>query len=182
VNQTSRRLIIALMISVSINIFLIGFVMARFLLDSRPRKEYGERNGRIGAAQTLDDPKPIRRLLLKNTKNFEPKRKALREARQKVTRALVAVPFDSDTLKASLSDIRDNTQTSQIALHNALAGLAESLTPQERQKLSRSPYFMREEKQLPKPSRVFGLTTTRSSFIPFTQYEPNVVVGINVPQ
>jgi len=59
VNQTSRRLIIALMISVSINIFLIGFVTARFLLDSRPREELEKPIDLFGATRTFKDPRRV---------------------------------------------------------------------------------------------------------------------------
>ena len=95
-NQVTRRLVIALAVSVSINLFLIGFVTARFVLNSdkmEPFEDEAHPGGPVslfGATEVLGNPKPMKRLLSKHMKDFQPKRKELREARNRIARALAA--------------------------------------------------------------------------------------------
>lgn len=146
-NQLTRRLTIALVVSIGINLFLVGFITARFIFDtgnSESIRDF-ERGpiGLYGATQALGNPRPMKQLLSKHLHNFRPNRNALREARRKVANALAAEPFKPDVLKAALNEVRQTTQASQAVMHKALIELAESLTPQERKKLSMSRHLWR---------------------------------------
>jgi uncharacterized membrane protein len=151
-NKVTRRLVIALAVSASINLFLIGFVTARFALQSDRMKPFGDEASRpgpvslFGATEVLGNSKPMKRLLLKHMKDFEPKRKELREARDRISQALAAEPFDPKLLSKELGNLRQATRDSQRAIHNALVDLAISLTPEERRMLSKSPRLWRGEK------------------------------------
>lgn len=148
-SQVTRRLVIALAISVSINLFLIGFVTARFALGNDRTKPFGDGTlpggpmSLFGATEVLGNPTPIKRLLRKHIKDFRPKRNQLREARHRIARALAADPFDPKLLSAELGNLRKVTQDSQRAIHNALVELAISLSPEERRLLSQSPRLWR---------------------------------------
>ena len=151
-NTATRGLVIGLAISVSINLFLIGFVTARFALQGgRPIPVADERHPRgpvslFGATEALGNPKPIKRLLRKHMKDFKPKRKELREARHRIAQALAAEPFDPKSLNKELGNLREVTRDSQRAIHNALVDLAVSLTPEERRLLSQSPRLWRGDR------------------------------------
>ena len=115
-NKITRRLVIALAVSVSINLFLIGFITARLALrrvEMIPSGDGAQSRGPVslfGATEVLGNPKPMRRLLRKHMKDFEPKRTELREARQRVARALAAEPFDPKLLSRELANLRKVTQ------------------------------------------------------------------------
>ena len=144
-NKVTRRLLIALLVSASINLFLIGFITARFVLGGEKTEPFGdEANPKgpvslFGATEVLGNPKPMKELLRKHMKDFSPKRMELREARHRIARALAAEPFDPQTLRKELDSLRQATQDSQRAIHKALVDLAISLTPQQRRMLSKSP-------------------------------------------
>lgn len=160
-NKVTRRLVIALAVSAALNISLAGFVTARLLLGGRPRygppvheagprsptvapprsghriREAGPR-GRRSAFRAKRDPDPMRRLMREHEKQFRPQTKTLRDARQRVAQALQAEPFDTASLKIALADLRQATNESQLAIHQALVEVAGSLTLQQRRKLSKS--------------------------------------------
>jgi uncharacterized membrane protein len=144
-NKVTRRLVIALAVSVSINLFLIGFITARFAVRSDTMIPFGEEappGGPVslfGATEVLGNPQPMKRLLRKHMKDFKPKRKQLKEARHRVARALATEPFDPKLLHSELGNLRQATRDSQRAIHNALVDLAISLTPEQRQRLAQSP-------------------------------------------
>jgi len=144
-NKVTRRLVVALLVSASINLFLIGFVTARFALHGdamNPLADEAPPGGPVslfGATEMLGNPKPMKRLLRKHMKDFKPKRKELREARHRIAQALAAEPFDPNALSKELGSLRQATQDSQRTIHDALVELAISITPQQRRMLSKSP-------------------------------------------
>jgi uncharacterized membrane protein len=146
-NKLTRRLAIALAVSAALNIFLAGFVAARLLLADRPCPTAGPRGEGPHSAGPRNAPgvraaegatEPMRRLMHKRHDRFRPRQRALRDARQRVARALQAEPFDSASLETALAGLRQATAESQEAIHAMLVETAGSLTPQQRRNLSGS--------------------------------------------
>ena len=141
-NNNSRRMTIALAISVIFNLFLVGFVTARFVLGRPGRPGHAARiipaPSSFYARDYAGAREPMKRFFRQHADRFEPRRKELLAVRQRVARALAAEPFDPESLRAALAELRTATADSQVALHNALVITAGSATPAERRMLSAS--------------------------------------------
>lgn len=152
-NQVNRRLIIALAISAALNVFLAGFIAARFAYGSRGKPERGAaafapRDG-FSTDEKPDRVGPMKRFFRGRAGQLAPQRKALRKARRAVARSLDAEPFEPESLRAALSDLRQATVDSQEALHEALVQMAMKSTPEQRRELSRSRFLRRSPGRRP---------------------------------
>jgi hypothetical protein len=121
VTRSFKLLVVALAVSIALNIFTLGFFaarMARRSHDSSLREKWKEQAGALRG-----------------------KREAVDRARRTVRAALVAEPFDSQALAAALASLRAETNDAQEALDQALVRFALGLGPVERQKLAESRWF-----------------------------------------
>lgn len=149
----TRRLSIALAISLLANMFFIGFNVAHVAERSPSPNDGGQpgtdelnpratANTRPPEGRQAPTPTPadrsLRRLLRPNRKAMRAEREEIRAARRAVSEALVADPFDVQALDAALTSLRVATGHAQLALHRVLLEAAPTMTAEQRQQLSRA--------------------------------------------
>lgn len=140
-NTTVKRLWIALAISMTLNLFALGFMSAR-LLHGRGGGHGGPRGPFFGPRALLMDPElrgsmdgPMRGVIERHRESLRAQRQELRQARQAVHAALTAEPFDGEALEQALARLRQRTEQSQALMHAALVEIAPTLTHQQRERL-----------------------------------------------
>jgi Spy/CpxP family protein refolding chaperone len=141
-----RKLVIALAVSVALNLFGFGFLVARGLrhregpmamhgpgmhppagLDFGPRRMMrGVRELGPNAAEFMDARREAMRA----------HHRALRDAQDAVNKALTAEPFAPAALAAALADLRARQSAAAQAAHGALVELATKLDASQRRMLA----------------------------------------------
>jgi uncharacterized membrane protein len=153
-NPVNRRLLIALALSAALNVFLAGFVAARLAYGGRGGPERGAPafapRDRLSSDEKPARVGPMKRFFRGRERQLAPQRQALRKARKAVARALDADPFQPESLRAALAELRKATIDSQQALHDALVDTAMKSTPEQRRELSRSRFLRRAAGQRPR--------------------------------
>lgn len=131
-----RGLRIALMVSLAVNILIIGGVITT-LLCFGGKGHHHRRDGLMGFVQTLpaDRAETIGNQLKANREALVPLRKAQKNARGAARAALTAQPFDETAFRAALDRSATAGYEEKKARLSSLADLAASLTPEERQEL-----------------------------------------------
>lgn len=143
--KLDKRLAIALSISVALNLFFAGFVVARRL--ARP-----ERRGPDAAALQVDAPHHVmhalrqagggvhaRHVLEAHRGELRVQRRAMREARRAAVEALAAEPFDRAAVERALAAVRERVADSQRLAHEVVLEVAAELPPRERARLLSGP-------------------------------------------
>jgi uncharacterized membrane protein len=130
-NTGERRTLIALVVSVGINLFLVGFIVARGFGQPRPPPRGP---GPFHAREMFDVGRSpeMRERFRQQKDELRPKHRALREARKELERALLAEPYDRARVEASLADLRRGTTALQEGMHEALLDIASDLEPERR--------------------------------------------------
>lgn len=141
-NPASRKLALALALSVALNMFLLGVLVARIGLMHRPPAGPHPVLFHADEAFRGDEPR-VKRILMAHKEGVTTHWRAARDARRKVRAALEAEPFDRARLERELAGLREETQRSQEALHRAFLDLATEATPEQRRRLGRSLVFSR---------------------------------------
>jgi uncharacterized membrane protein len=158
-STNTRRLVIALSISVALNLFLLGFMSARGLgrrehrhpPPHRPHPaQVDERPGpRAGGAPHVNAPRMLRKarrlglgeeaqaVLKEQRAAMRERRKGLRAARESVARAMTAEPFDPAALEAAFDAQRQAHSAAQAAAHATMVELASKLDADGRARLLR---------------------------------------------
>ncbi len=150
-NPVNRRLVIALALSAALNIFLAGFVAARLVYrggHGRDAPAFAPHD-RTRPNERMGRPGPMKRIFHEHANQLAPKRKALRKARKNVARSLGAEPFQPESLRAALDELRQATVESQQVLHSALVKAAAKATPVQRRALSRSRFLQHPDGKPP---------------------------------
>jgi Spy/CpxP family protein refolding chaperone len=136
-----KRVWIALAISLTLNLFGLGFMSAR-LLHGHAGDHRGPRGPFFGPRGLLLDAElgesmdaQVRGVMERHRETLRAQRKQLREARQAVGAALASEPFDADALKQALARLRQMTNESQALMHAALIEIAPALTHEQRERL-----------------------------------------------
>lgn len=155
--NANRRLVIALCISLAVNVFAAGFVVARALHRSeRVRERAGERamhgpfmgpRGLLGLDAGAKARPVVTELMKRHGEGFRAERSELRKSRRAVHDALAADTFDAAQLERALTDLRARTQSSQARMHVALVELARSLPPEQRRGLAKRAHVL----EMPEP-------------------------------
>jgi Spy/CpxP family protein refolding chaperone len=142
-NTAARRLWIALAISLTLNLFGLGFMSARFL-HGRGGDHRGPRGPFFGPRGLMLDAElggsidaEVRGVMERHRESLRAQREQLREARQAVSAALRSEPFDAGALKQALARLRQMTNESQALMHAALIEIAPALTHEQRERLVR---------------------------------------------
>jgi uncharacterized membrane protein len=151
-NPVTRRLSIALAVSVALNLFGAGFLVSRALHHRPPppglhalhapdeRFEGGPFMGPRGLLGSGAGPHMlprVREVMQAHGKELREGRGELREKRHAVEDALRAEPFDAAALGAALAGLRQSTNAAQERMHAALVDLAKTLPAEERRELAR---------------------------------------------
>jgi Spy/CpxP family protein refolding chaperone len=140
-SAAGKRLWIALAISLTLNLFGLGFMSAR-LLHGRGGHHDGPRGPFFGPGGLLLDAElgasrdaQVRGVMERHRESLRAQRERLRDARRAVQAALASEPFDPEALTQALARLRQRTDQSQALMHAALIEIAPSLTHEQRQRL-----------------------------------------------
>jgi Spy/CpxP family protein refolding chaperone len=141
--RVTRRLAIALAVSVGLNLFIGGMVTSAWL-SKKPRS--GQRPPEIGAVmRPLDLRKGIAALgdaerpaIVKVRERFGPalrqQGREMREAQRDVGRLLKTDNLDPAELAAALARLRRNSDAAQETMHAMMVGIVGELTPEQRRR------------------------------------------------
>lgn len=119
-----------LALSAGLNLFLVGYWVAR------PKPAGSWRSGRP-ALERADAVPGLKQMLREQRPELRERRRALALARQAVSDALVAEPFERERLVAAFSALRVQTGGMQEVMHRGLTDLAERLPREDRKRLVR---------------------------------------------
>lgn len=134
---TPKRLAIALALSLAINLFGAGFLVARGLRarDGRGVTAMESPRALMGAARKAGVHEQARRIMREHRPELRSRRDSMRHARRRARGALTAPAFDAQEMDAALREMRARTNDTQAALHGALVQLATELTHEQRDAL-----------------------------------------------
>ncbi len=133
--SSNRWLIVALIVSLGINLGLAGFFLGRASnFEIHPREVM---NPMRGVSRILRDLPADRRDALRpqyraHMRAARSEAGEIRRAQQDLRKALLAEPFDATVLGSSLDRFREHLHASQTTSHSAFVTLITSLTPGER--------------------------------------------------
>lgn len=141
-----RKLVIALAVSVALNLFGLGFVVARGLrhrdqlammhgpgMHPPPGMDFGPRRMMHG----MRELGPVGQQMMDARREaMREHHRALRDAQDAVNKALTAEPFDPNKLNAALGDLRARQAAAAQAAHGALVDLAGKLDANQRRALA----------------------------------------------
>jgi uncharacterized membrane protein len=132
VNRRLKLVLLALAISVALNVFLLGFFAARVVRRSHDGRFFDE----SGEHSTV-----LRESWRKRAETLRGRREAVDLARRGVRAALLAEPFDAEALTTALAALRAETNQTQAALDQALVEFARGLSAEDRKKLAEARWF-----------------------------------------
>lgn len=119
-----------LALSIGLNLFLLGYWVAR------PKAPSGWRPSRH-AVERPDAVPGLRQMLREHRPELREQRRALAAARQAVSEALVAEPFERERLEAAFAELRQHTNGMQEVMHRRLTDFAQGLPREDRERLVR---------------------------------------------
>ncbi len=127
----SRRLSIALALSVGLNLVFAGiWIGSRFRHPHHPAELAGGRGGRF--------PKAFGEAMAGRRAELAAQRSAVASARAEAEAVLAREPFDRAAFDASLSELRRKTQATQEIVHRAVGDAAATLPVERRRELGRA--------------------------------------------
>lgn len=136
--MTNRKMTVALSVSLALNLFLGGFLVARAVYRPQRHASGGPIMGPGGLMRDGEMPGQARAIMEKHRPALREHRQGLRAARREVRAALAQEPFEAEQLKQALAKTRRYTGDSQAALHDALVEVASKVGPEHRKKLGRA--------------------------------------------
>lgn len=144
--RSLRLLWIALFVSVGINLFVAGMLVAGHFFQPpkiAQMKKKAPRFFRFRAAlRTLPDAKQaeLRQQLRQRLQTVRALWREARQARRAVRAAMRQEPFDAAVVKAAYQKLRDKRNAAAAQLHQTMADILAQLTPAERQAFLRAGY------------------------------------------
>jgi len=133
-----RRLRLALMASLALNVLIIGAVAGTMLFGRHHGwRHHGHHGGLLAFARTLPPERGemLRKKIESERVVLEPLREAERKARDEARSVLTAEPFDIEKFKAALDRAADADAKEKKARMALFADTAATLTAEERRKL-----------------------------------------------
>ncbi len=152
----ARRLAIALVASLAINLFLGGMAISRWVFHEPPGAHDAASPDGIGhfnrraAHEALDAGarKRVEAIWRDRFDDIRPRIRAARKARHDVMRQLMAEPIDATALEAAYAALRVSTDEAQTAVHGVLAEVAQMLPPDQRRRFFRAGLKRRDRKHV----------------------------------
>jgi uncharacterized membrane protein len=131
-NRPTKILAIALVASVVVNVFFVGFWAARSVRRWREPRPLDSFYSAVEHIPAIRETWTRHRALLRQ------RRDAVDSARSAVRGALLAEPFKPEALEAALAKLRAETSETQAAFHAALVQIVRELSPEARHRLAES--------------------------------------------
>ena len=136
--MTPRTLTIALIASVTLNVFILSAVGGAAVMHHRAKDERGRHvkmgNPLVRIAERLPDDVRARYIARMRQEGgaVKPRLKAARAARTEAAEALGREPYDPAAVSAALGRARSEEAASRASLENAIIDFARELKPEER--------------------------------------------------
>jgi uncharacterized membrane protein len=135
VTPLAKRLLIALCVSLGLNLLAVGIVLGRSFDRGGPRGPGRVRDGGAPGRPAKADGMLHHALGKRGPEMLESRRSA-RRAREDARSVLEKEPFDAAAFEAALARVRSETTRGQELVHRRLSENAKRGTPEERRKLS----------------------------------------------
>ncbi len=132
-----KILLIALVISLAINLAMLGFAVARMIFEPTSFANAIHISPRWAHHLPDERRKELRPLLREQFKRARAHRPLLREKHKAVQRALAAEDFSEKSLNQALVELRRTLQTSQHQSHQDFSSFVTRLTASERKDLAK---------------------------------------------
>ena len=132
-----KILLIALIISLAINLAMLGFAVARMIFEPTSLANAIHISPRWAYHLPDERRKELRPLLREQFKRAREQRPLLREKHKAVQRALAAEDFSEKSLDQALMELRGALQTNQSQSHADFSGFVKQLTATERKDLAK---------------------------------------------
>ncbi len=135
--RTATALLVALVLSVCVNVFVAGLAAGRITTGQATRN--GETGGGLQRflATVPAEVRPVfRQALSENRGSLRDMASEVREARQSAAEILAAEPFDQDAFEVALAEIRDRSEALQAMVHNTIAGTLDQVPPEVRAQMA----------------------------------------------
>ena len=132
-----KILLIALVISLAINLAMLGFAVARMIFEPTSFANAIHISPRWAHHLPDERRKELRPLLREQFKRARAHRPLLREKHKAVQRALAAEDFSEKSLNQALVELRRTLQTSQNQSHEDFSSFVTRLTASERKDLAK---------------------------------------------
>ena len=132
-----KILLIALVISLAINLAMLGFAVARMIFEPTSFANAIHISPRWAHHLPDERRKELRPLLREQFKRARANRPLLREKHKAVQRALAAEDFSEKSLNQALVELRRTLQTSQNQSHQDFSSFVTRLTASERKDLAK---------------------------------------------
>jgi hypothetical protein len=129
----AKKLTVALVISVALNLLVVGFLVGRGL---RGPGKHGDLHGLSGPEARFSRHPVLREAMDRHRADFAGRRDAVTQARKAVAEAAGREPFDRAALEQALVNLRKETGLSQEVMHRALVEACEKAKPEERRTLA----------------------------------------------
>jgi len=132
--RTGTAVMAAAIVSLCLNMLLAGFLIGGRWHDGPP--------GRWGGGPMANIPEDAREVAKgvfdTHRSEFDQRRQAVQQARQKVADVLKADPIDQAQLNQALSELLQQSQAMQQFGHQVMIEVAQKLTPQQRREMADS--------------------------------------------
>jgi uncharacterized membrane protein len=131
---TGKGMVIALALSVTANLFLLGFLGARYLHPGRTQHgpHHGPFFGRPGSRDEV-----VATMMERRREVIHAQRERLRTSQRAVAGALTAQPYQPEDLRRALEQLRATSAQVQASMHDALLEVAPKLSAEQRERLAR---------------------------------------------
>lgn len=131
--RTATATIVALVLSVCLNVFVAGLIAGRASRgDGPPRRDDGGGLQRFMATVPAEARPIIREALQENRSGLQDLVAGVRRARRNAASVVAAEPFDRAALEAALAAIRDRSRALEAAVHGIIAVAIDELSPELR--------------------------------------------------
>ena len=133
----NRKLRIALMASLALNVLIIGAIAGTFVFGRQHGWKHHKQRGLSGFAHTLPAERgdALREKLKGQKATLAPYRDAEDKARDEARKVLMTEPFDAEAFKAAVANAAETDCAEKKARMALFAETVASLTPEERREL-----------------------------------------------
>jgi len=143
----TKFLIIALVVSLSLNLAIGGFFAGRFIgHDDRRHDKSSFYFDRRAALKELDGDKKdkVREIWKKNKAELRQNFRSYRQNKREIAKLLARDPLNQEALDTYHQKMMENSVASKTLIYNSLLETARQLSPEEREEFFKSGYRWRD--------------------------------------
>lgn len=135
--RTATATIVALVLSISLNVFVAGLIAGRASRgDTPPSRDPAGGLQRFMATVPAEARPVIRQALRENRSGLQDLVAGVRRARRDAASVVGAEPFDSAAFEAALGAVRDHSRALEAAVHGIIAEAIDELSPEMRAEMA----------------------------------------------